>query len=198
VRPEPCAALPADDADLGFHLAGVGLCISRERVIQRCNQAFGDMFGYPPDELAGHSLADLYPSRHEFEDTGARLLPSLSATGCYRDERIMRRRDATLFWCRVSGRAQRLERPLACAVWTFEDLSATRAAGTGMTGRERQVAQLLMLGKSSKEIARILALSPRTVDAHRARLLQKFDVRSHVELVCKLLNLVNPPVEATA
>ncbi len=33
------------DLTLAFDLAPVGLCVSRERMIQRCNAAFGTMFG---------------------------------------------------------------------------------------------------------------------------------------------------------
>lgn len=29
-----------DDFELAFQLAGVGLCIAHERIIQRCNRAF--------------------------------------------------------------------------------------------------------------------------------------------------------------
>jgi FixJ family two-component response regulator len=52
-----------------------------------------------------------------------------------------------------------------------------------LTPREREIADLLLEGKSSKEIARILAISNRTVDAHRARILAKFGARSALELV---------------
>ncbi|MGZ3242020.1 MAG: PAS domain-containing protein, partial [Burkholderiaceae bacterium] len=57
----------ANDLELAFHLAGVGLCISRDRIIQRCNKAFGEMFGYRADELSGRSMECLYPSHAEFE-----------------------------------------------------------------------------------------------------------------------------------
>lgn len=177
----------ADDLELTFELAGVGLCIARERVIERCNARFGEMFGYQPGELAGGSMARLYPSRDEFEHTGLRAGPVLAAAGRYSDERIMRRRDGSLFWCQVSGRARWRDRPHACAVWTFADLSAQRPVARCLTGREREVAQLLVTGKSSKEIGRVLGLSPRTVDGHRARLLQKFDVKSRVALIAQLL-----------
>lgn len=177
----------ADDLDLTFRLAGVGLCISRRRVIERCNEVFGAMFGYGADELEGASLARLYPSPGEFEHTAARWLPALLESGRHSDERIMRRRDGSLFWCHVTGRAQRRERPFDCAVWTFEDISARRPVERGLTGREREVAQLLVVGKSSKEIGRLLAISPRTVDAHRARLIRKFDAGSRVELISRLL-----------
>ncbi|HSO06576.1 MAG TPA: response regulator, partial [Pelomicrobium sp.] len=42
-----------------------------------------------------------------------------------------------------------------------------------LTPREREVLQLLVLGMSNKEIGRRLRISHRTVEVHRARLLQK-------------------------
>lgn len=55
-----------------------------------------------------------------------------------------------------------------------------------LTNREREVAHLMAENPSSvssKEIARALDISPRTVDHHRARILEKMMVRSVAELV---------------
>ena len=45
-----------------------------------------------------------------------------------------------------------------------------------LTPRERQVLQLVAEGKTTKEIAAILAVSVKTVDAHRTHLMQKLDL----------------------
>ena len=52
-----------------------------------------------------------------------------------------------------------------------------------LSPREREVLQLLMLGKPNKVIARDLGLSPRTVEIHRARLLTRLEVGSLAEAV---------------
>ena len=55
-----------------------------------------------------------------------------------------------------------------------------------LTVREREIAQLIVTqpsDASSKHIARALDISPRTVDHHRARILEKMGVRSVAELV---------------
>lgn len=175
-----------NDLELAFHLAGVGLCISRDRIIQRCNKAFGEMFGYAAEELTGRSMECLYPSNAEFEHIGARGIAAMKDSGAYSDERIMKRRNGSLFWCHVIGRSLYRDQPFACAVWSFEDLSVTRPVTVALTSREREIAQLLLLGKASKEIAAILDISTRTVEAHRARLHNKFGVRSATELMSKL------------
>lgn len=185
--PPPGISAESNEFELAFQLAGVGLFISRERVIQRCNQAFGEMFGYVPEELRGCSLECLYPSHAEYEHTGSRGLPVMQKTGRYSDERIMMRKDGSLFWCHVVGRSLYRDNPFAFSVWSFEDISVKRPVKVELTGREREVAQLLITGKTSKEIAKTLGISARTVEAHRARLIQKFDVKSVIELISKIV-----------
>ncbi len=52
-----------------------------------------------------------------------------------------------------------------------------------LTSREKQVLQLVVKGHTSKQMADVLCLSPRTVDHHRARLLKKFKMKNTVDLV---------------
>ena len=59
---------------LVFDLAPVGLLVAQHRQIRSYNQSFCDIFGYPPETLLGQSLAVLYPSASEFEDTGSRVI----------------------------------------------------------------------------------------------------------------------------
>ncbi|MDO8373657.1 MAG: LuxR family transcriptional regulator, partial [Polaromonas sp.] len=99
----------------------------------------------------------------------------------------MRRRDGTLIWCHVAGRAQDLSDPFACAVWNIEDITERRPVTTSLTLREREIAQHLVTGSTSKQIARVLGISPRTVEAHRGRLLKKYEATSHGELVARLV-----------
>jgi DNA-binding CsgD family transcriptional regulator len=52
-----------------------------------------------------------------------------------------------------------------------------------LTPRERAVLAQIVRGLSSKEVARILAITPRTVEFHRANLLRKTNAKSTVDLV---------------
>jgi len=52
-----------------------------------------------------------------------------------------------------------------------------------LSEREREVFQLIAEGRVNKEIAEILHLSPSTVETHRARIMEKLDVHSAVEIV---------------
>lgn len=172
-----------------FQHAPVGMCISQHRVIHACNDALAAMFAYAKDDLSEQSFSILYPSYVEFERTGARIVPIMNAKGHYSDERIMKRADGQLFWCHVSGRALVADDPHAAGIWTFEDLSEKRPVTAELTPREREIAAMLVDGKTSKTIARQIGLSPRTVEMHRARLMRKFAATTASELIKCLLGV---------
>lgn len=52
-----------------------------------------------------------------------------------------------------------------------------------LTEREKEVLQLLAHGKSNKEVAQLLNLSPHTIDSHRTNLMQKLELHNTAEIV---------------
>lgn len=171
---------------LAFEEAPVGIVLAENRVIRACNPEFANMFGFAREALLGQSIAILYPSFDEFVRIGEVGTEPLRKTGRYSDERIMARSDGTLFWCRVRGRTLVAEGdPLTRAVWSFTDLSSNRPI-TDLSPRERQIMMHLIDGSTSKEIAAILSISPRTVETYRAKLLKKFGAGNVVELLSML------------
>lgn len=175
------------DYRLAFDLAPVGLCVSRNRAIVDCNQALCDMFGWSHDTLVGQSFLVLYPSADEYERLGARMAPILNAKGHYGDDRIMKRANGDIFWCHVTGRALNRAAPHEAGIWAFEDLSAQRPVKAELTAREREVAARLLDGMTSKEIGKTLAISHRTVEIYRARLMRKYKASTTADLVHKLM-----------
>ena len=175
------------DYRTAFDLAPVGLCLSRHRRIVVCNQALCDMFAAPREALIGASFQVLYPSADEYERLGARMAPILNTRGRYADDRIMKRADGDLFWCHVMGRALNRDSPHEAGIWSFEDLSAQRPVKAELTPREREVAARLLDGLTSKEIGKTLAISHRTVEIYRARLMRKYKANTTADLVHKLM-----------
>ena len=53
---------------------------------------------------------------------------------------------------------------------------------TALSAREREVLQLLAEGKATKEVARVLHVSVKTVETHRRQIMQKLDLHSVAEL----------------
>jgi two-component system response regulator NreC len=66
----------------------------------------------------------------------------------------------------------------------LHDMTSGRDVGArALTGREREVLSSIALGRSNKEIAEHLAISVRTVEAHRSRIMRKLGIRSHAGLI---------------
>lgn len=61
--------------------------------------------------------------------------------------------------------------------------AADREKLAALTDREREVLQLVARGLHAKEIARELGISPRTVEVHKARVMDKLGARNVAELV---------------
>jgi FixJ family two-component response regulator len=52
-----------------------------------------------------------------------------------------------------------------------------------LTPREREVFELVVRGKTNKQVANTLGATERTIKAHRQRVMEKMQVRSLAELV---------------
>ena len=192
------STLTGFDYRTAFEHAPVGLVLSRQRLMVDCNRELLAMFRAEREQLIGRSFEILYPTADEFERTGQRIAAQLDASGRYADERVMRRLAAVtgrpgapegeLFWCHVSGRALDPGDPHAAGIWAFEDLSSKRALKFELTPREREIAALLIEGLTSKGVGKLLAISPRTVDVYRTRLMRKTGAATTPELVKRLLS----------
>ena len=181
----------AIDYEQAFADFPVGLAIGRKRVIAACNREFLELFRCEEGRLVGRTFEDLYPSRRHFDATGERVGRLLARYGRYADDRVMRRLDGELFWIHVRGFTYTPADPHRETLWVFTELStrqpARQSIRSSMTPRERDVATLLIEGKTGKEVARTLGISPRTVDIYKTRLLRKFSVTNTPDLVQRLL-----------
>ena len=62
-------------------------------------------------------------------------------------------------------------------------LSKSGPEADPLTPRERQVLQMVGEGKSTKDVARLLGISTKTAESHRARLMHKLDIHETAGLV---------------
>jgi len=79
--------------------------------------------------------------------------------------------------------AARGERYVSAAVAAGLEATRRSFAEDRLTAREIEVLRLIALGHTSAEVARSLALSPRTVETHRARIHKKLGLATRAELV---------------
>ncbi|HET6561772.1 MAG TPA: AAA family ATPase [Marmoricola sp.] len=82
--------------------------------------------------------------------------------------------------------ADRAEQELRATGETARPRSAPSTAE--LTPQERQVAQLLARGRTTREAAAALFLSPKTVEYHLRHVYQKLDIRTRAELTGQLLD----------
>jgi FixJ family two-component response regulator len=66
-----------------------------------------------------------------------------------------------------------------------EVASRERKCYERLTPREKEVFALVVAGKSNQQIARLLGISPRMIDVHRARVMEKLGVHTLPDLVIK-------------
>ncbi len=97
--------------------------------------------------------------------------------------------------CRAAARGQHVGAPFARARGMAHALEREAEATTQqLTTRETQILSLIADGHTTREIAELLVISPRTVDRHREKLARKLNLRNRVELTRFALrqNLVEP------
>jgi FixJ family two-component response regulator len=78
-----------------------------------------------------------------------------------------------------------------------EDVAETESRIATLTPREKEVLDLVVAGKTSREIAYLLSLSKKTIDVHRKHILAKLDAGSVVDLVRKVMEVAFLPDRAT-
>ncbi len=111
-----------------FEAVSLGVLLTVDRKIKRCNHALEQIFGYGPDELLDQSTEILFESHEAFESMGRETYAGLTQGGLYTGERRYRRKDGTLFWVRVHGRAADNADPQHGVVWVLEDITLDRQA----------------------------------------------------------------------
>lgn len=162
----------------------VPMVYATHRIIRDCNFEFAETFGYERHELIDQSFSRLYPKIRDFVRTGEMWRTNFAGGKVYHDERIMRRRDGSSFWCRVRGRSRNLADPFAEALYCFEPMNRAIAGNASLiSDRQKQVLTLVSQGKTNTQIAQEIGLSKRTIEAHRARIMRSYGLRNSAELI---------------
>lgn len=176
---------------LAFQLSPAPQLVTRNRIMVDCNEAFLQLFGYSRDALVNQLTLLIYPSQADYHAIGKRSHEWLleSENGFYSDERFMQHHNGEVFWAKSHGYTLTPKDPFKLMIWHFERLDRTHQGTGDLTPREREIAMHIVNGLKSKEIALRLAISHRTVEVHRARLMRKLQAKTVVELVSKIIKV---------
>jgi diguanylate cyclase (GGDEF)-like protein/PAS domain S-box-containing protein len=108
--------------------ASLGIAFTRDRKFLRCNERFGELFGWDKDELVGLSTNILFPSAQAFAEMRNMATPILSGGERLDTEVLMKRRDASVFWCRILAKAIDRTDSRKGTVFIVEDITQRKKA----------------------------------------------------------------------
>ncbi|MBZ0158473.1 MAG: PAS domain S-box protein [Alphaproteobacteria bacterium] len=117
-----------EEYEIIFENALVGIAFARDRIVERGNRKCEEIFGYCRGEVIGRSTEMLYPSREDFERHGQEIHSRLSAGEHYSGEVLLRKKDRSLFWCGLFGKALDPSDLSKGIIWIIEDITVRKQA----------------------------------------------------------------------
>jgi PAS domain S-box-containing protein len=107
--------------------ASIGIAFTRDRRFVQANPCFESMFGYGRGELSGQPGSVVWASDADYAEVGRLATPLLSAGQMFDIEREMRRKDGSLFWCRLLGQVvDRTHPSQGGTIWIADDVTERR------------------------------------------------------------------------
>ena len=122
--------------------ASIGIVFSRDREVQRCNRKAEEVFGYAPGELIGQSGRILYPDEAAYAALGQRAGPVLARGEAFQTELQLKRKDGSLFWCRMSAKAVNPQATHEETIWIGEDITEARHAAESLNRLLRELSTI--------------------------------------------------------
>jgi len=126
-----------------FENATVGILFTHNRRLIQANRLCAEMFGYSLDEFIDQSALILYADQEAYSALGREAGPVLAAGRPFRTETRLKRKDGSLFWCRVSAKAVDPEHPRDGTLWIIEDIAEDRLMIDALERSTRELSAIL-------------------------------------------------------
>ncbi|MBF0531052.1 MAG: response regulator, partial [Deltaproteobacteria bacterium] len=101
----------------------VGIAYMVDRKVVWCNSNMAAGLGCTVDALIGQTTEFAYISTEEYEEELRRVYAKLAVEETFYGERLYKRKDNTVFWCSVTGKAVDPKDPLRGSIWIAKDIS---------------------------------------------------------------------------
>lgn len=119
--------LPGADLEAIVDNAMVGIFKVRQRTIVWCNRKLEQMLGYERNELNNKQTRICYVNAEDWHTVGD-AYQAMYNGGDYKTEMLLQRKDGSVFWCFLWGKALDTENPRDSSIWMFEDISWRKEA----------------------------------------------------------------------
>jgi two-component system, cell cycle sensor histidine kinase and response regulator CckA len=106
-----------------FDMMPVGACFLKNRIIELANQNCCKIFGYESGEILGMNTSDFYKSDFDYQRFGREGYEAIAKGLTYTTETEMKRKDGSLFWCCLIGRAVNVENIEEGVIVMMQDVS---------------------------------------------------------------------------
>jgi diguanylate cyclase (GGDEF)-like protein/PAS domain S-box-containing protein len=106
----------------------VGIVLLKQRVIIQCNRRFEEMFGYGEGEMLGYTTRIIYRTDEDYQAIGERAYSALDRGEVYLEEIRLKRKDSSIFWGYLHGRALDWNHPENGSVWIYTDQTVQKQA----------------------------------------------------------------------
>ena len=107
--------------------ASVGILFSKGGVMSSCNPRMAEMFGYTQQEMTGRPAIEVFPSPEMYARFGGEAGPLLGNGLPFEAPEVQfKRKDGSLFWCRVRAKAIDNDSHDEGTIWILEDVTEAR------------------------------------------------------------------------
>lgn len=106
----------------------IGVFFIKDRKVVWCNAVQQRILGYAAGEIIGLETKRVFADTEGYERVGAEGYAQLAKGGAYAVTMQMKRRDGTVFWSNLAGRALDPENLAEGSIWILEDITERKLA----------------------------------------------------------------------
>jgi PAS domain S-box-containing protein len=123
----------------------VGICYISERRHQWVNNKFAEMMGYEPEELIGQQTLIHFPDEKSWQAIGELAYPVITQGQPFSIDWQMKRKDGSIFWAELFGKAVDDLDIAKGTIWTYLDITKRKQAEEEIKAALEQQKELYQL-----------------------------------------------------